>query len=188
MQLTKKKLIISGVALLIFLAIPLAFVVGQTTLTGNVLFQGNLAITGALSKGGGSFVIDHPLDPKNKMLYHSFAESPDAKNLYDGVAELDENGEANIELPDYFMALNKDFRYQFFPFDVAMPNLHVKREVANNNFAIAGGEPNGRISWQVTTGIRHDPYILANPIIVEVEKGVEEIVVKGECLFEELCE
>ncbi len=186
MQVIKQKIVVLGTGLLVLLIVPLAFVLGQTTLTGNVLFQGNLAITGALSKGGGSFVIDHPLDPRNKMLFHSFAESPDAKNLYDGVVVLDENGVAEIQLPDYFMALNKDFRYQFFPFNEAMPNLYIQREVVNNNFAIAGGIPNGRISWQVT-GIRQDAFILANPIIVEVEKGPDELVDKGECLFEELC-
>ncbi|NQV92954.1 hypothetical protein HQ403_00470, partial [Candidatus Kaiserbacteria bacterium] len=39
--------------------------------------------------------------------------------------------------------------------------------------------PNTRVSWQVT-GIRHDPYILANPIEVEVEKGPDQLVDKGE--------
>jgi hypothetical protein len=177
---------ISGLFLLL-VALPVAFVLGQTTLTGNVLFQGNLAITGALSKGGGTFVIDHPLDPKNKLLYYSFVESPDAKNIYDGVATLDENGEVTIALPDYFMALNRDYRYQFFPFSEAMPNLYVKQEIQNNEFTLAGGVAGGRLSWQVS-GNRHDPYILANPIIPEVEKGPNTEVDKGECLFEPLCE
>jgi hypothetical protein len=67
-----------------------------------------------------------------------------------------------------------------------MPNLYVKSAERNNEFTIAGGAPGGTISWQVT-GIRHDPYILAHPIIVEVEKGPGQPVKKGECLFEELC-
>jgi hypothetical protein len=46
-------------------------------------FSGNVQITGSISKGGGSFKIDHPLDPENKYLYHSFVESPDMKNIYD---------------------------------------------------------------------------------------------------------
>jgi len=45
-------------------------------------------------QGGGSFKIDHPLDPANKFLYHSFVESPDMKNVYDGVVTLDAKGEA----------------------------------------------------------------------------------------------
>jgi len=40
-------------------------------------FVGDVEVTGSLSKGGGSFKIDHPLDPENKYLYHSFVESPD---------------------------------------------------------------------------------------------------------------
>ena len=56
--------------------------------------------------------IDHPLDPENKYLNHSFVESPDMKNIYDGVVTLDNNGEAVVTLPDWFDALNKDFRYQ----------------------------------------------------------------------------
>ena len=156
---------------------------GATSLVGNVEFEGNLTVTGAMSKGAGTFLIDHPLDPKNKLLYHSFVESPDVKNLYDGIAVLDEEGTVTIQLPSYFEALNEGFRYQFFPHDQSMPNLYIVKEVENNSFSISGGEPNGRISWQVT-GIRHDPYILANPIIPEVDKGPDEIRDKGEYLFE----
>jgi hypothetical protein len=75
--------------------------------------DGNVRITGSLQKAGGSFKIDHPLDPANKYLSHSFVESPDMKNVYDGVVILDYNGEAEIELPDWFGALNKDFRYHY---------------------------------------------------------------------------
>src|SRR5262249_48563045 len=75
-------------------------------------FNGDVQIGGNLSKGGGSFKIDHPLDPENKYLYHSFVESPDMKNIYDGTVTTDESGEATITLPGYFEALNRDFRYQ----------------------------------------------------------------------------
>ena len=40
-------------------------------------FNGNVDVDGNLSKAGGSFKIDHPLDPANKYLYHSFVESPE---------------------------------------------------------------------------------------------------------------
>ena len=69
-------------------------------------FAGDVKITGNLQKSGGSFKIDHPLDPANKYLSHSFVESPEMKNIYDGVVALDENGEAEIDLPDWFAALN----------------------------------------------------------------------------------
>ena len=67
------------------------------------MFLGNVAITGSLSKGGGGFTIDHPLDPENKYLRHSFVESPDMLNVYNGTVTTDANGEASVGLP---MALN----------------------------------------------------------------------------------
>jgi hypothetical protein len=77
--------------------------------------DGKVFIKGPLEKPGGSFKIDHPLDPASKYLHHSFVESPDMKNIYDGVAVVDTNGEAEVELPDWFDALNNDFRYQLTP-------------------------------------------------------------------------
>ena len=62
--------------------------------------EGHVRITGYIYKGGGGFKIDHPLDPANKYLSHSFVESPDMKNVYNGVVVLDGKGEAEIELPD----------------------------------------------------------------------------------------
>ena len=53
-------------------------------------FNGKVNVTGTLTKAGGSFIIDHPLDPANKYLSHSFVESPDMKNIYDGIAVLDD--------------------------------------------------------------------------------------------------
>ena len=63
-----------------------------------------------------------------------------------------------------------------------MPDLYIKKEIENNRFVIAGGVPHGEVTWQVT-GVRNDPYIKANPIINEVEKGPDALVEKGEFLF-----
>jgi hypothetical protein len=156
------------------------------TITVNAQINGGFTITGSISKGSGTFVIDHPLDPKNKLLFHSFVESPDVKNLYDGIATLDENGEATIELPAYFDALNRDPRYQAKPIGASMPNLSIKAEEHDNRFTIGGGAPGGQVSWQIT-GIRHDPYILSHPVIVEVPKTDSTVVKKGQCLFPPLC-
>ncbi len=170
---------------------------GQTTLSTDVTVGDATHVAGTLSKGSGTFVIDHPLDPKNKLLYHSFVESPDAKNMYDGVAKLNKNGEANVVLPDYFLALNEDFRYLASSLSGPMPGLHVATEIRNKKFwfglverpefVIAGGTPGGSISWQIS-GIRKDVFITENPIIPEVEKGPDQLVEKGECLFEPLCQ
>jgi hypothetical protein len=153
-----------------------------TTFTGDVGEDRDFVVSGVLQKGSGTFLIDHPLFPTSKLLYHSFVESPEPKNLYDGVVTLSGSGEAVVELPDYFMALNKDFRYQLKPIGQSMPDLYVKQEVTNNQFIIGGGKPNGRVSWQVT-GNRHDAFIEANPIRVEVEKGPDEWVQRGEFFY-----
>jgi hypothetical protein len=156
------------------------------TLTGNVKFLGSLLITGALSKSSGTFAIDNPIDPRNSILYHSFVESPEAKNVYNGTVMLDKDGNAIVRLPDYFDALNGEVRYQFTSLGQAMPDLHVSQEEHDNQFSIAGGAPGGKVSWQVT-GVRHDPYILAHPIVVETLKSPDTLVGKGECIYEPLC-
>ena len=135
-------------------------------------FNGNVSISGNLSQAGGSFKIDHPVDPENKYLYHSSVESPDMKNIYDGVAVLDANGEAVIQLPDWFQALNRDFRYQLTCIGGFAP-VYISQEVSNNQFSIAGGKAGMRVSWQVT-GIRSDPWANAHRIPVEQEKTVQE--------------
>ncbi|MCB0701767.1 MAG: hypothetical protein R2863_11940 [Candidatus Kapaibacterium sp.] len=141
--------------------------------TGNVVVSGNLTVSGNVAKGGGSFMIDHPLDPKNKILYHSFVESPDMKNINDGIVILDNNGEAWVQLPNWFQALNKDFRYQLTPIGAPCSGLYIAQEVKDNRFQIAGGIPNLKVSWMVT-GIRHDPYAEKNRIVVEVDKTPEQ--------------
>ncbi|MBI1882410.1 MAG: hypothetical protein HYR94_29910 [Chloroflexi bacterium] len=79
---------------------------------GRVSVFGDLNVYGTLAKSAGAFKIDHPLDPANKYLSHSFVESPDMKNIYDGVVTLNAHGEAVVQLPNWFEALNQDFRYQ----------------------------------------------------------------------------
>jgi len=136
-------------------------------------FSGNIHCTGTLSKGAGAFKIDHPLDPENKYLQHSFVESPDMMNIYNGNVTLDANGEALVQFPNWFTALNKDFRYQLTAIGAPGPNLYIAEEVSNNQFRIAGGQPLSKVSWQVT-GIRHDKYADANRIQVEVDKQPQE--------------
>lgn len=135
-------------------------------------FYGNVYVNGTLSKSAGSFKIDDPIDPANKYLSHSFVESPDMKNIYDGVVVLDAKGEATIALPAWFEALNQDFRYQLTSIGAPAPGLYVAEEVKGNHFRIAGGPHNGKVSWQVT-GIRHDAYANAHRIPVEEAKPAD---------------
>jgi hypothetical protein len=86
---------------------------------------------------------------------------------------LDANGEAVVTFPDWFEALNREFRYQLTAIGAPGPNLYVAEEVADNHFKIAGGNPGMRVSWQVT-GIRHDAWAEANRIQVEIEKPPNE--------------
>ena len=144
-------------------------------------FAGDVHVSGNLSKSSGTFKIDHPLDPENKYLSHSFVESPDMMNVYNGNVALDENGAAWVDLPAYFQALNRDFRYQLTAIGGPGPNLYIAQEVQNNRFQIAGGGPGLRVSWQVT-GIRQDAYANAHPVIVEQEKPENE---RGTYLYPE---
>jgi hypothetical protein len=142
-------------------------------------FSGNVEVTGTLSKGGGSFKIDHPLDPQNKYLCHSFVESPDMMNIYNGIIVLDKNGEAWVELPTWFEALNEDFRYQLTAIGAPGPNLYIAQKINNNRFRIAGGVTGMEVSWQVT-GIRHDPFAKVHRIAVEENKTGSE---RGKYLY-----
>ena len=136
-------------------------------------FAGDVHVEGTLTKGGGAFKIDHPLDPENKYLSHSFVESPDMKNIYDGVATLDQYGVAEITLPDWFSALNDKFRYQLTAIDAPGPNLFIAQKIANHRFKIAGGMPGLEVSWQVT-GIRKDAFAEKYRIPVEELKPEKE--------------
>jgi hypothetical protein len=135
-------------------------------------FSGDVYVSGNLSKGGGSFKIDHPLDPANKYLYHSFVESPDMMNIYNGNVMLDANGEAVIELPEWFGTLNRDYRYQLTCIGGFAP-VYVAEEISNNQFKIAGGKSGMKISWQIT-GVRQDAWANAHRIQVEVQKPERE--------------
>jgi hypothetical protein len=136
-------------------------------------FSGRVHVAGTLTKGGGSFKIDHPLDPANKYLYHSFVESPDMMNIYNGIVYLDAQGDAWVTLPDWFDALNHDFRYQLTAIGAPAPNLYIAEKIAGNRFKIAGGGPGVEVSWLVT-GIRKDPFAEKYRIPVEEEKPVAE--------------
>jgi len=146
---------------------------GNVLANNSMVVAENLTVTGTISKGGGSFKIDHPLDPANKYLYHSFVESPDMKNVYDGVAVLDGSGQTTVALPDWFDALNRDFRYQLTPIGAPAPDLHIAQEVSGNQFKIAGGMSGMKVSWQVT-GIRKDAYAEKHRIPVEELKSPQD--------------
>jgi len=165
-----------------FVYVPGETVLGGNTTTHHLLVLGDVLISGSLLKSSGSFRIDYPLDPAHKFLYHSFVESPDMMNIYNGIATLDEHGAAVVQLPAYFEALNQDFRYQLTAIGAPGPNLYIAAETRNNQFRIAGGKAGGKVSWQVT-GIRHDPFAEAYRIKPVVDKPDNE---RGTYLHPEL--
>jgi len=132
---------------------------------------GTVHVVGNLTKGGGSFQIDHPLDPANKYLSHSFVESPDMMNIYNGNITTDARGNATVALPDWFEALNQDFRYQLTVIGEFAQAI-IAHEVQHNRFTIRTNRPHVKVSWQVT-GIRHDAYANAHRIQVEEDKGAK---------------
>jgi hypothetical protein len=93
-------------------------------------------------------------------------------NIYNGNVVLDANGEATVELPEWFGSLNRDYRYQLTSLGGFAP-VYISEEVSNNQFKIAGGKPGMKVSWQVT-GIRQDAWANAHRIPVEVQKPERE--------------
>jgi hypothetical protein len=120
-----------------------------------------------IKKPSGSFSINHPLDPANQFLNHSFVESPDMMNIYNGSVTTDSHGVATVILPSYFEALNRDFRYQLTAVG-QLAQAFVARKIQGNRFMIKTNKPGVEVSWQVT-GIRHDAY--ANEHRIQVEEA-----------------
>jgi len=147
---------------------------GEATTNWAGWFHGNVNVTGALTTSTATYKIDHPLDPENQYLSHSSVESSDMMNIYNGNSELNYAGEAEIELPDWFNALNSEFRYQLTAIGAPGPNLYVAEELNGNTFRVAGGAPGMKVSWQIT-GIRNDANAKANPIKVEEYKATSDI-------------
>lgn len=136
-------------------------------------FDGDVYINGILTGGKGTIILDHPLDPANKYLKLSSVNSPEMKNVFDGVVILDAYGRATVELPEYFEVLNESFRYQLTCIGGYAP-VYIAEKISNNQFVIDGGQPNMEVSWMVT-GIRKDAFAKANPMEVEVDKPEKEI-------------
>jgi hypothetical protein len=144
--------------------------------------NGDFQVIGSLSKSAGTFKIDHPQDPENKYLIHSFVESPDMMNMYNGTIVTDASGFATVALPGYFDAENKEVRYQLTIVGRSFAQAIVAQEVSENKFVIQTDKPNIKVSWLVM-GVRKDAYANAHRIVDEVEKAPQE---KGKYLHPEL--
>ncbi|MGA6986830.1 MAG: hypothetical protein WBZ01_12315, partial [Terriglobales bacterium] len=135
-------------------------------------FFGDVQIVGTVYNNGSALKIDHPLDPANKYLYHSFVESPDMMNIYNGNVTTDAEGAAVVTLPEWFETLNRDFRYQLTVIGQFAQAI-VGSKVANHQFSIRTDKPNVEVSWQIT-GIRQDAWANEHRIPVEQQKNARE--------------
>src|SRR5579863_2400977 len=140
--------------------------VGSGGYAGN--FSGDLNVTGAIFAGTKDFRIDHPLDPANKYLVHASVESSEMMNIYTGNVTTDSGGHVTVQLPEWFEALNTDFRYQLTVIGQFAQAI-VASEIQDNKFSIRTDKPNVKVSWQVTS-VRQDAYAKAHPLVVEQGK------------------
>jgi hypothetical protein len=125
----------------------------------------NVIIDGSLSKGSGSFKIDHPLDSKKDThhLIHSFIEGPQADNIYRGKVTL-VDGSATVNIDSVsgmsegtYVLLNTNT--QCFTSNESGWTA-VKGSVAGNILTIEAQEScSDTISWMVV-GERHDQHML----------------------------
>lgn len=144
-------------------------------------FLGDVLVQGTLSTSGKAFRIDHPLDPANRYLSHASVESPEQLTVYSGDLVTDHEGRGEVALPDYFEALNRDFRYQL----TVVGNFAqavIDREIQSNRFSVRTDKPGVKVCWQVT-GTRDDAYARYRPLQVEEDKPEAE---RGRYLHPEL--
>ena len=138
---------------------------GAGTVLSLATTSGNLSVVGALSKGSGSFKIDHPLESKKDThhLVHSFVESPQADNIYRGKVDLI-NGSATVNIDTVagmtegtFVALNREV--QCFTTNESNWDA-VKGSVSGNILTIESenSESTATISWLVI-GERQDQHM-----------------------------
>ena len=134
-------------------------------------FTGDVHVQGALSKTSGSFLIDHPLDPENKLLRHNFVESPENLLIYRGKVHLDAEGKAEVAMPEYFEALAKEDQASIHLTPVgALPFLVSGEWNRRNNSFTIFGDPGRDVYWEVLAE-RDDPSMRRLMRPVEEEKG-----------------
>jgi len=150
---------------------------------------GNVTISGSLSKGSGSFRIDHPLESLSEthQLVHSFIEGPQADLIYRGKLTL-VNGKAQANIDEVSTMTNGTFEalcreVQCFTTNESGWDL-VKGKVIGNIIYIESQNTSSsdEISWMVI-GERKDKHMMDTDwtddngkIIVEPLKPSEPIV------------
>ena len=148
-------------------------VAGKTEYNANMAdtrlyINGNGTVTGFLQKGGGTFDIQHPINP-SKRLIHSFIEGPRCDLVYRGTVAL-ANGKAQVAI-DTASVANADCAMTVGTFEalVANPDVYLQNQTgfARVRGWVDGGtlfilsehtESSDTVSWMVV-GERKDPLI-----------------------------
>jgi hypothetical protein len=133
----------------------------------NIIALGDLVVSGTKN-----FRIDHPQDPANKFLNHFSIESNEVLNIYRGTVPFDQNGQAVVQLPEWFDAVNKNASYQLTPIGGYAP-IFIAEKIKNGRFVIAGGTAGMEVSWAVYAE-RNDPYLQQHPEARQVEETKSE--------------
>lgn len=135
--------------------------------SGNWNFNNNLIISGSISKGSGTFLIDHPLDPINKNLRHGFVEAPEYVNIYRGEVRL-VNGRAAVNIDEHFemttgtfWALNTDITVSSLQNQEGFARVRPVAKMTSGLLEIVceDDDCNDLIAWAVT-GRRKDAFVL----------------------------
>jgi len=121
--------------------------VGSAAFNGTTTTGSNQVRCNTLVAVVKSFTIDHPVDPYNKILNHYSIEGPEILTIYRGSVILDANGRAEVKLPDYFSALNRNPHIQLT--GVGTSDVYVAEKIQANRFVI-GGKPGTEVYWMVT--------------------------------------
>jgi hypothetical protein len=145
------------------------FVWGSAT---SASFSNDVFVSRTLTAHEKQFMIDHPTDPKNRVLKHVSVESDERAVVYGGNVDCDADGRATVQLPDWLEALAGDFRYQLTCLG-GRSDVYIAEEVRDNAFGIAGGSAGQRVSWQLT-GVRQDAWAKLNEMVVEDDKPEDE--------------
>ncbi len=149
------------------------FGIGQSATTNWAgYFSGDVNVTGIVATPSLVSRIDHPLDPENKYLQHSFVESPEMTSVYSGNIVTDDHGLATVEMPDYFESAIGDFRYQLTVVGQFAQAI-VAQKLNGNRFVIQTDKPNVEVSWQVT-GVRQDNWAKAHRTPIVKDKLPDE--------------
>jgi hypothetical protein len=129
--------------------------------------SGNVAIAGTLSKGGGSFEIDHPI-LKNSTLVHSFIEGPRCDLIYRGKKQLssgiavinlekESTGNGSTMTPGTFVALctnPQTYLQNNETFDRIIGSVSANILIIRSE----NTDSTATIDWMVIAE-RHDPFI-----------------------------